>query len=267
MATRTNIHHPAADRNSFTVEAQEDDTALVRVEGATLSFVGTADTPRVRDIDLAEWFGYERPRDIRKLLKRMEREGKLKGIDWRATVARQSTGNGASREYRVTEAWLTQQQSLLVATQAEGDRAWALTEAMAQVFEAVLSRRPQGLTAEQVAQMIAAAITARPQAPDNDRIERMILDRDANTTVLAPIRRMAASLCGPRATRADRARHIGRLHCRVRREVGWSGMWRLFPRHRIGDLLRVLHDVGIEVERMAAELAYERQPSLKLEAA
>jgi len=74
----------------------------------------------------------------------MEAEGKLRGVEWRATVARYSAGRSGKgiREVTVTEAWLTREQSLLVATQAEGDRAWALTEAMAQVFEAVLDRRP-----------------------------------------------------------------------------------------------------------------------------
>lgn len=134
--------HAHADNSNPIVEARADGTAIVRVDGAELHFMDTGDKPRARDLDLAGWFGYERPRDIRKLVKRMEREGKLSGINWRATVARQSTGNGASREYKVTEAWLTREQSLLLATQAEGDRAWALTTVMAQVFDAVLDRRP-----------------------------------------------------------------------------------------------------------------------------
>lgn len=260
---------PQADNINPVVERHADGTALVRVDGAELRFAGMVDTPRVRDLDLAGWFGYERPRDIRKLLKRMEAEGKLRGVEWRATVARYSAGRSGKgiREVAVTEAWLTREQSLLVATQAEGDRAWALTEAMVKVFDAVLDRRPaapQGITAEQVAEMIADALAARPQIAESERIERMILDRDADAMVLAPIRRMAASLAAPRATRADRARHVGRLHCRIRRALGWDGMWRLFPRHRLGELLVAVRAEEVAVERIAVELTRSRQLSLKV---
>jgi len=60
--------HNRADACNPVVERHADGTALVRVEGVELTFTGTADKPRVRDLDLAGWFGYERPRDIRKLL-------------------------------------------------------------------------------------------------------------------------------------------------------------------------------------------------------
>ena len=54
---------------------------------------------RVRDIDLAERLGYERPRDIRKLIERMSETGELSAFQRRATVARQRTRFG-EREFR-----------------------------------------------------------------------------------------------------------------------------------------------------------------------
>lgn len=127
------------------------DRYLVHIEdgtnGATLpARMDGNGKPRMRDTDIAAWLGFKAPRMVRKLIKRMEKDGKLRGIDWRSTVERQSTGNGASREYTVSEAWLTREQALLVATQSDTPRAWKLTELMVKVFDAVLTAREQGKT-------------------------------------------------------------------------------------------------------------------------
>lgn len=71
------------------------------------------------------------------------------------------------------------------------------------------------------------------------------------------------ALAGPRASRAEQARRVGRLHCRIRRALGWDGMWRLFPRHRVGELLVAVRAEEVAVERIAAELSHSRQLSLR----
>ncbi|WP_291990675.1 hypothetical protein [Luteitalea sp.] len=245
--TNEKMHAPADTCNPI-VERHADGTALVRVDGAELAFTGTSDTPRVRDLDLAGWFGYERPRKIRELIKRMEREGKLRGIDWRPTVGRQSTGNGASREYKVTVAWLTREQSLLVATQAEGDRAWALTEAMARVFEAVLDRRPpppapadptmalavaQALAlvpglVERVQSLSAEVSTLRAEVSTG-----VVGEAVAQTEIIRPLGQIAALAAtttkGPRSVRR-------RYENRLRALLGHAGpgsRWSMLPRRHL----------------------------------
>lgn len=102
------------------------------IEGWTLDVAGE---PMVRDLELGERLGYERPRDIRKLIERMVADGKLNDIHRCATVAR-----GAAPQ-PVTEFWLTEAQALKVAAKSETAPADALLDEMIRVF--MLARRGQ----------------------------------------------------------------------------------------------------------------------------
>jgi site-specific DNA-cytosine methylase len=73
----------------------------------------TGDEPRIRDIDLAEKLGYARPRDIRKLIERLLKDGRLKDVKVCATVA-QTSGGRPGKEYH-----LTRNQALKVAAHAD----------------------------------------------------------------------------------------------------------------------------------------------------
>ena len=103
------------------------------VEGWPLGFLAGSQEPRVRDTDLGERLGYDRPRDVRKLIERMEIAEKLKDVHRCATVAR-----GAAPEV-LTEYWLTEAQALKVAAKSETDVADALLDEMIRVF--MLARR------------------------------------------------------------------------------------------------------------------------------
>lgn len=247
--TNEKMHAPADTCNPI-VERHADGAALVRVDGAELAFTGTSDTPRVRDLDLAGWFGYERPRDIRKLIKRMEAEGKLRGVEWRATVARYSAGRSGKgiREVTVTEAWLTREQSLLVATQAEGDRAWALTTVMAQVFEAVLDRRPppappadptmalavaQALAlvpglVERVQSLSAEVSTLRAEVSTG-----VVGEAVAQTEIIRPLGQIAALAATPtKGPRSVRRRYENRLRALLG-HAGPGSRWSMLPRRHL----------------------------------
>lgn len=75
--------------------------------------------PRVRDLDLGKLLGFDRPRAIRDLIKRMIRARKLKDIHQCRTVERRE---GQVAPQVVTEFWLTREQALLVATQSDTPR-------------------------------------------------------------------------------------------------------------------------------------------------
>jgi len=112
-----------------------DAFSIREVEGWPLGFTCEGE-PRIRDLDLGERLGFDRPRDVRKLVARMVDAGKLNDVDQRATVAR---GEGAVAAQPVTEYWLTEAQALKVAARSETDIADALLDEMIHVF--MLARR------------------------------------------------------------------------------------------------------------------------------
>jgi len=81
--------------------------------------------PAWRDIDLAERLGYERPIDIRKLIRRYEKSGDLSRDDILATVARNDDPRGRGRPG--TEFWLSEAAALWWAYAGE---TWACVSAL-----------------------------------------------------------------------------------------------------------------------------------------
>lgn len=84
------------------------DVALSEIEGE----------PRVRDLDLADRLGFDRPRDIRKLVERNMLEIRDFGVC--ATVAQTSGARGGRPS---TEYWLNEEQALLVSSLSDAPRA------------------------------------------------------------------------------------------------------------------------------------------------
>jgi hypothetical protein len=107
------------------------------VEGWPLGF-DIDDEPRIRDLDLADRLGYERPRKIRDLIARLILDEKLNDIHQRPTVGRWP---GQVAAQPVTEYWLTEAQALKVAAKSETEPADALLDEMIRVF--LLARRGQ----------------------------------------------------------------------------------------------------------------------------
>jgi len=125
-----------------------------------------------------------------------------------------------------------------------------------------------GLAADEVRELVAASLNAvLPQIVAElraaDRPELAVLDRDAEIYILAPIRAMARTLAGINASEREVSRQRSAIHARVRRVVGWQGMWRLYPRHRLGELLVARQAEQVLSDRVAEALAHSRQLSLK----
>lgn len=87
--------------------------------------------PRVQDLHLAERLGFERPRDIRKIIKR--NEAKLLTFGGCATVARVVEGN------QVAEFYLNQKQAIFICMKSETDRAFDVQAEIVRVFDAYLN--------------------------------------------------------------------------------------------------------------------------------
>lgn len=108
--------------------------ALTSIEGWTLATSGFADgQPRVRDLELAEHLGYERPRKIRDLLRDLVAAGKLKDSEVCTTAGQTSPLGGRPS----TEYWLTEAQALKVVAKSETAKADAILDEVIRVFIAV----------------------------------------------------------------------------------------------------------------------------------
>jgi hypothetical protein len=207
----------------------------------TLARLDESDAPRIRDIDLAERLGFERPRDIRKIIERQISLGNISPSS-RATVARKPVGpkRGGEVEYTVTEYWLTLEEALFIATQSETKRAVFITKVMIAVFAAV---------------MRGAAVSRENLPPEV-------------TSILADYRRELE------ATRSDLAAHR-QENAALMKLIGASG------RHRAEQLKRVFNEVAAlnaaaqrrsyrscrtEVESLVRDRAgYPRGGSMRLE--
>ena len=109
---------------------------LVRAGDWTFTVLGAKGTEAlIRDTDAATRLGFARPRDVRKLIERIWPENKRPNC--RATVGRQSTGNGGSREYTFNEYWLTEAELLKVCARSEAPIAEAILDEMIAVYIAV----------------------------------------------------------------------------------------------------------------------------------
>lgn len=84
--------------------------------------------PKIRDLELAERLEYDRPRNIRVLIGRLIKEGKLSGVEVRFTV-KQTLGGRPGKEY-----WLTEAQAIKVIAKSETAMADATLDQIIAVF-------------------------------------------------------------------------------------------------------------------------------------
>lgn len=113
---------------------------VLHVDGFSLERDAADGEFRIRDIELAERLGYDRPRDIRKLIGGMVDTGELAGIQCRAAVARQIVGRSGAgvREYTVDEYWADQIESLLIVMRSDAPNAIPMRRVIAHVFRKAL---------------------------------------------------------------------------------------------------------------------------------
>ncbi len=89
--------------------------------------------PRARDLDIAERLGFDRPRDIRKLIERNAEELTTFGVLARHGGASIS---GKGRVMPITEYWLNEEQALLIATVSDAPKAPAVRAMLIKTFVA-----------------------------------------------------------------------------------------------------------------------------------
>lgn len=122
--------------------------------------------PTIRDIDWAERLGFERPRDIRELIKRMAKAGRLGEVACRTV---RHPGSKAATEF-----YLTKAQALKVAAKSETTYADELLDQMIQVF----------LLATGQAQVAVGAAPKEPRWSGGDEV-RPVAGQSARQILMA----------------------------------------------------------------------------------
>ena len=230
------------------------DQRVIHVGAWTLTTTAATDEePRIRDLDLAERLGYERPRKIRDLIDRLLREEKLNDIHQRPAVGRRA---GQVAAQPVTEFWLTEAQALKVVAKSETAKADAILDEVIAVF--IAARRgllpqapPAGLTAEQLTEVLAPLL-ARIASLEAQGGRPCLGNGGARIHVLDPLREVArieARAVGrtdDKTLRAMRMAAEETLRDRLSYPRKGGQSWAFFPQARLGELhcalARLLHD-------------------------
>lgn len=229
--------------------------------------------PRMRDLDLAERLGYERPRDIRKLIKDLCTAGKLSDISIRDEQAR-VFGQRPAREY-----WLTEAQALKVVAKSETAAADALLDEVIAVF--IMARRGLLPTAAQPvdASLAMAQITALTalvtKLADNvgDMQQRLATGHAFASGTVSPMvgngikRRL--HVMGQRLAACKAAKNVAsgrqKQTVHLRAVVGWPGKWNGLPVAKEADCMRELGAMERAVDTIAAALNGGKQLVLAID--
>jgi hypothetical protein len=132
----------------------------IEVRGWTLARLDGEPDVRIHDLELARRSGLAQPRNIRQVIKRLEKRGRLPGILMRTVAMRIEIGPKSARTgervQEVQEYWLTRTEALRVIDALDTPPAEAMRDEMIRVFEMALDGKLPGQAIS--AEMIRAAV-------------------------------------------------------------------------------------------------------------
>lgn len=172
------------NESTVTTESTEEaEHAPIVVNGYQVAVDG--DEPRVRDIDLGERLGYERPRVIRDLIERLINDKKMNDVHHCRTVRRWP---GQVAAVPVTEYWLTEKQALKVVAKSETEIADAILDEVIDVFLEVQRHGRIGLGRGD-----AAALAQRIESLEEEHTLTRRMTRDLGATAHEHARRLSSA--------------------------------------------------------------------------
>jgi len=252
---------------------------IIVVEGWQLD-VRDADEPRIRDVDLAERLGYERPRKLRDIIRRYEKSGDLSGVHVRPTVGRTSMPHGGERQVTVDEYWLTEADALFIVAKSETAEAKALTREMIRVFRLAMRRQlpgqqlgPDPATERRLAALektmgdIAALLKQSLEQQHRPALPQLY--EPGVGKAAADVLKRQLTEYGELMHRADPSRsaksHRTHGDVELRALLGWGGLgrtWSLLPLGRRDDLAVAIEAMLQRARRLAAGKPDPRQRTL-----
>lgn len=265
----------------------------ITVRGVELT--GTDGEVRMRDLDIGTKIQLAQPRNIRATIKKLEKEGKLPGIQTRTVRVRVARKGRGEVEIESKEYWLTRAQALKVIAKCETEVADAILDEVIAIYEAAvdgllappappavdpaLAARVAQLEAGQ-AQMVAAfaALPGAIAQAVESAVERTV---KAIAPVMAPS--PDVSIIGRHGARYVTAslRMYGEMMANkdgmttrqwsnkaqqdLRGALGYAGTgrrWELFPMARYGELQQALDGLLSTARQVATDRQASAQMSL-----
>jgi hypothetical protein len=115
-----------------------------KVNGWPLALLDGKQGARMQDLELGRRAGLKQPRNIRQVIKKLQKRGRLPGICERTTVMRSQTPTGGERVVDVLEYWPNRHECLVIVDALETPPAEAMQDEMIHVFELALDGKLSG---------------------------------------------------------------------------------------------------------------------------
>ena len=165
-----------------TAPNQPPSTAIVIGSWHLEQFPGDPE-PRILDVVLAERLGYSEPRSIRKLIKRLDEQGKIPGVLAAIHTERGLNRGNSTTEVAVEAYYLDEKNALRVIRRCETDKADEVMDEVISVYLAVRKGTlPAVMTAAQQLRLMAdVAERQEALAADNEAIRQKQAEQDAAT--------------------------------------------------------------------------------------
>jgi len=257
----------ASVSESFEVVRLDEQSSVVRVEGAELPFRLDDAGAWVEAEALGQWLGYARPRKAKEFALQLMRDGILN--DSEVCPLRGQTSSVGGRPAR--EVWLSRSGALKLAARSDTPRARVLLDLIVRVFEAVLDRKVvvDSATLEALRSLRALteglAVQVKTQAQEIKQLRAAAandvgeVSREwVQSNVLAPLVRIARLEAGTDDSAAVR-RARRSVENRVRNIVCFNGAgsaWIHYPRD--AQLLRILQRTLATMEQAALDKLSKR---------
>jgi hypothetical protein len=234
--------------------------SITNINGYALCAQWDDSVERIRDEELAERLGYARPRVIRDLIRRLEREGKLKDLHQCRTVRLRADGRPSKH---ATTYWLTEVQALKVIAKSETATADAILDEVIAVF--VAWRRGE-LAATTDARLVEALQAIRALQEQLLSMRTGTITREGLSQLRCDVRRVAQLECAARRWSSTRA-GTADVYREMSGLTGWGGKgqpWKLLPATLTHTAFTVLRGREASIRRELRVMADDRQLQLNL---
>lgn len=232
-----------------------------KVNGWPLALLDGKPDARIQDEELGRRAGLAQPRNIRTTIKKLQKRGRLAGIESRIVVMRQPVGpkGGGTREFKVETFWLNRTEALKVVNALETPMAEAMQDEMIHVFELALDGKLPGqnqvttVADPRIDQLITLQLKQGEQIAELQRKNNAIITVYDHKEMRALVAVVADYLV--QLGRAGKAAHfmVDRKLTKIWGHGGAGHPWHTLPATKVDDVIRFLRDWRDELKPQVEE--------------